>query len=321
MAIIVLPMAVGYILRRRAMRAGRTLGPGWQAWSRRLKLMVLGVLVPPVAVSAMIRQPLTGVNVLTMAVLGVACLLVGAMLGRLYIALRKMPSEQAGAVLGCASMANLASFGGLVVFAFWGNIGLQQLYLFKLLEHVLYYAVFYPWCSTYSPKLQSGRTGVIASFRQQPVTLAPIIAVFVGLACNYALYQRAEPAVGPPQWTQDLNDFLVPFHVGLLTFAVGLTLKPSRVRRYLPQCAVVATIKVVARPLAVAAMAYVCMRAGWIDGFAMRVAIVLAAMPVAFNSLIAATVYDLDEDLANSCWIVTTALMVVVVPVLFVLLA
>ena len=43
-------------------------------------------------------------------------------------------------------------------------------------------------------------------------------------------------------------------------------------------------------------------------------------MPVAFNSLIPPALYRLDEDLANSCWIFTSAMMVVVVPALYFIL-
>jgi predicted permease len=43
-------------------------------------------------------------------------------------------------------------------------------------------------------------------------------------------------------------------------------------------------------------------------------------MPVTFNSMIPPSIYDLDLDLANSCWFVTTALLVVVLPLLLLVL-
>ena len=39
-------------------------------------------------------------------------------------------------------------------------------------------------------------------------------------------------------------------------------------------------------------------------------------MPVAFNALIPPSIYELDLDLANSCWFVTTVLLVIVMPAL-----
>ena len=320
LGVIALPMAVGYLLRRRAMGRDPGAETVCRAWSRRLKLTCIGVFVPPVAVTAMLKRPLAGTNVLAMAALGVTCVMAGALLGRLYVAIRKMPPKQGGALLGCAAMTNILSFGGLIVFTFWDNDGLQQVYLFKLLEHVVYYGVFYPWCSTFSPDLRAAKAGLLASFRNNPVTLVPIAAVVVGLAWNFTLYAGATPAEGPPPWTQALNRFLVPFHVAMLTFAVGLTLSPSRIGRYKSACAAVAGIKFIAMPLVTAAAAALCLQLGWIDGLAFRVAVALSAMPVAFNALIPPALYHLDEDLANSCWLVTTAMLAVVVPALYLVL-
>ena len=39
-------------------------------------------------------------------------------------------------------------------------------------------------------------------------------------------------------------------------------------------------------------------------------------MSLSFNALIPPSIYDLDLDLANSCWFVTTALLAIVLPVL-----
>lgn len=318
-AVIGLPMAAGYLLRRWLL--WRTDGEQTsRRWSRRLKFICVTSFVPPIAVTAMIRRPLAGTEVVCMAGLGVFCLLAGALIGRIYIAARSMPIRRAGAFLGCTAMANLVAFGGLVTFIFWGNAGLQHLFLFKLLEHVLYFGVFYPWCSTFSPDLKPTRFAVIASFRNHPVTLIPITAVVAGLICNFALYKIGEPATGPPTWTLRVNVVLVPIQVGLLTFAVGLALRPSRVAHDWPECLAASLIKFVIRPAISAAGAFVCLQLGWINDLAFCVVVLLSAMPVAFNALIPPTLYHLDEDLANSCWIVTTALMIVVVPVLYVIL-
>ena len=57
------------------------------------------------------------------------------------------------------------------------------------------------------------------------------------------------------------------------------------------------------------------------DGLAFKVVLILSSMPVAFNALVAASIYDLDLDLANSCWIVTTGALVIILPWLYYLLS
>jgi len=53
------------------------------------------------------------------------------------------------------------------------------------------------------------------------------------------------------------------------------------------------------------------------DGLLLKVVIILSSMPVAFMALIPPSLYDLEIDLANSCWLFTTTLLVIVLPVLY----
>ena len=73
-------------------------------------------------------------------------------------------------------------------------------------------------------------------------------------------------------------------------------------------------------PVCAGALAYRIGFAHVDAGLPLKVVIVLSAMPVAFNALIPPSIYDLDLDLANSCWFVTTALLVLVLPLLLLIL-
>lgn len=50
------------------------------------------------------------------------------------------------------------------------------------------------------------------------------------------------------------------------------------------------------------------------DGLPLKVVAIVSSMPVAFTALVAASIYDLDLDLANSCWLITTGSLVVILP-------
>ena len=56
------------------------------------------------------------------------------------------------------------------------------------------------------------------------------------------------------------------------------------------------------------------------NGLPFKVILVLSSMPVAFNALVATSIYDLDLDMANSCWLISTGALVVVMPWLYFLL-
>ena len=56
------------------------------------------------------------------------------------------------------------------------------------------------------------------------------------------------------------------------------------------------------------------------NGLPLKVVIILSSMPVAFSALIPPSIYDLDLDLANSCWFFTTALLIIILPLLLIIL-
>jgi len=49
----------------------------------------------------------------------------------------------------------------------------------------------------------------------------------------------------------------------------------------------------------------------------LKVVIILSSMPVAFSALIPVSIYDLNLDLANSCWLVTPVSLIVILSLLF----
>ncbi len=52
----------------------------------------------------------------------------------------------------------------------------------------------------------------------------------------------------------------------------------------------------------------------------MKVVLVASSMPIGFLALVAASIYDLDIDCANSCWFITTGGLIIVIPLLYLLL-
>jgi hypothetical protein len=98
-------------------------------------------------------------------------------------------------------------------------------------------------------------------------------------------------------------------------------LKLRRVRDYLKECVSVSIIKFVLVPVFASSLAYLIGFGNIEEGLPLKVVIILSSMPVAFNALIPPSIYDLDLDLANSCWFFTTALLIIVLPLLLILLS
>ena len=106
----------------------------------------------------------------------------------------------------------------------------------------------------------------------------------------------------------------------LLLTSIGLALRFRKVRDYLKECISVATIKFFLVPILAITAAYMIGFGDMGNGLPLKVVMILASMPVAFNALIPPSIYDLDLDLANSCWFFTTALLVFVLPILLIVI-
>jgi len=78
----------------------------------------------------------------------------------------------------------------------------------------------------------------------------------------------------------------------------------------------IALIKFIIVPVVATTLAYL-VGFGRIDqGLPLKVVMILSSMPVGFNAMVPPTIYDLDVDLANANWLVTTLSLIIVIPVL-----
>jgi hypothetical protein len=89
------------------------------------------------------------------------------------------------------------------------------------------------------------------------------------------------------------------------------------VRDYLKECIAVSAIKFLIVPTVITSLAFLLGYREMAGGHLIKVVILLSSMPVAFNALIPPSLYDLDVDLANSCWLFTTSLFIIILPVLY----
>jgi predicted permease len=226
-----------------------------------------------------------------------------------------LESRKTGAMFGCGSFTNIGSIGALVCFVFLGESGFALVPIYKLFEELSYYAVGFPIAKYYSRSGGDERISRrLISLTRDPFIIVALTSIVLGGALNFSGVPR------PPVF-KSIVAVCVPLGTILLLASIGLALKFKRVRAYVKECVAVSLIKFILVPVLASTLAY---RIGFgaIDGgLPLKVVMVLSAMPVAFNALIPPSIYDLDLDLANSCWFFTTALLVVVLPVLLIALS
>lgn len=247
-------------------------------------------------------------------VLGFVILILGGCLGWGLATWTGQGAKRKGAMICCGSFTNIGSIGALIAFVFLGEPGFALVAIYKMFEEITYYTIGFPIARMYGAGTDGQRLWQrLALVLKDPFFLAVLTALIFGLALNISGMPR-------PRICETINGFLVPGGTFVLLLSIGLGLRLSGIRGNLVEGLQIAGVKFLLLPSVAVSIAW-ALGFGMIDGgLPLKVVLIVSAMPVAFTALVAASIYDLDLDLANVCWLVTTGLLPVVVPVLAFLL-
>ncbi len=187
---------------------------------------------------------------------------------------------------------------------------------YKLLEEFLYYAVGFPVAKSFSTSAAGGERFIkrLKTILTDLFVLVLLSSIFLGFALNLSGLPR-------PAFYQQINFIVIPLSSFLLLVSIGMALKFRRMGPYLKPGFLVAAIKFIVVPLLAFGFGTLAGLGRVYNGLPLKVVAVLSAMPVGFTAMVLPTIYDLDVDLANTCWLVTTALSTfIVVPLQYFLL-
>jgi len=246
---------------------------------------------------------------------GFLALLTGGLLALGAAHILKLEPKKTGAIFGCGSFTNIGSIGALICFVFLGEAGFAMVPIYKLFEEVSYYSIGFPIAKYYSvAKENDGSEATrLKGLLRDPFILVAVSSLILGTLLNLSGIER-------PAFYGLANSVLVPLATILLLTSIGLALRFSRIGDHIRECVSISLIKFVLVPVLIFMLARTLGFGNMEGALPLKVVIILSSMPVAFNALIPPSIYDLDLDLANSCWFVTTALLVVVLPILMLVL-
>lgn len=250
---------------------------------------------------------------ITMPFLGVGAHLLGGFLGYLAGRLLHLGKPQVGSMFAAGMMSNLNSFGGLVSVLMFGEPGFALGAVYRIFEPIVMYGVGFPVSAALGERGTSQSRLSIRRALLDPYVVWPNIGLIAGVLLNAAGVHR-------PALLRQWGPGLVICSSLLMAFAIGLTFRPARMRSYWVPSAAVAAIKFLAVPAAVAFGAYALGYHRMDNGLPFKISLLMAMMPVAFNALIPPALFRLDLDLANSSWLLTTVVFLLLLPVLYLLL-
>lgn len=274
---------------------------------RTLQKIALLALNPIAALGAIWVFQLDNLRIAFLPVLGVLTLVAGGSAGLVIGRVLKLPPRKAGAFFATGGMFNIGSIGALIVFIFLGERGFALVPLFRLFEEFTYYAFGFPIAKSFSPLVRQAGERRLRAILLDPFVLVQVGSISLGFALNLLSVPR-------PAFYSHVNGVVIPIASFLLLVSIGLAMRFGSIRGYFRESIYIAGIKFLFVPAIVGAAA-VALGMGTFDGgLPLAVIIILSSMPVGFIALVPPSIYDLDVDLANAAWMVTTALLVIVIP-------
>jgi predicted permease len=217
--------------------------------------------------------------------------------------------KKTGSMFCCGAFTNIGSIGALLCFIFLGEPGFALVPIYKLFEEFSYYSIGFPIARHYSGSavVDEGAWRRIMRLVSDPLIIVSVLSLALGGILNASGLQR-------PAFYKTVNAVFIPLGTVMLLTSIGLAFRFRKVQDYLKEGITMAAIKFVIVPVMASLLAWI-IGFGDIDGgLPLKVVIILSSMPVAFIALIPPSIYDLDIDLANSCWFITTSLLAVVLP-------
>jgi len=216
-----------------------------------------------------------------------------------------------GSMFSCGYFVNNVTLGGMICFFYLGEEGYALVPLFTFFIRLLYFGLGYPIAHMYAEDFVEQKETIkkIIEVIKDPFFYIGVGSILVGISLSLSSLKR-------PEIYTTINEVLIPLTTFILLFSVGLTFKFSRVSKYLKECFIISLVKFIVVPTIILVIALLLDYQSISQGLPLRVSLILSAMPVAFNSVIAANIYNLNVDLVNSCWIFTTFAVLFVLPLL-----
>ena len=311
LGIIACGLALGYGIQRMSTAGYLRLPVSLGALRKSLQKTALLFVLPVTVMGAIWVVDIGSVALVALPIIGVGAIVLGGVLALGAAWMLKLDAHQTGALIPCGSFTNIGSIGALICYVYLGEKGFALVPIYKLFEELTYYSVGFPIAKYYSA-VNTPRDSATTRLRllvADPFVRVAVGSILIGAGLNVSGLPR-------PRLFGAVNALFIPLGTGLLLISIGLAMRFGSVRDHLKACSMVALIKFAGVPLCATAAAWL-LGYGQIDnGLPLQVVMIVSSMPVAFNALIPPSIYDLDLDLANACWLLTTAALVVILPVL-----
>ncbi|MGV2990204.1 AEC family transporter [Vibrio sp. E150_011] len=272
----------------------------------------LYTLLPFSVLCSLWQLPRINPELLSLPLIGFAVIVSGIAVGFISQRVFDLKPKQFGALLPVSSFYNLGALGSLIVFILYGENAVAYLALFKLTEELIYFGWVFPFSRSTSVSLDTVDTGQRSRFKD-PVFLLALAAVFLGLLLNAFSIPR-------PDFVASIIAVTVPLSSLLMITAVGMTFCLKGGREWVRLAVFSSLLRIVFALCVVVGLLSVMGLWSFDYGLLASVCLLLALMPTGFMSTLPSVLYNLDNTLASTCWLMSFIIALVVLPLALVFL-
>ena len=311
LSIIFFGLIAGYIIQQLKYRKIIQFPVNLDDLRKNLQKISLLIFLPISTIGTLWIINLDNIKIIALPFLGIFALFTGGILGLFAAQILKLNRRDKGSIIICSSFANIASLGGLICYFFFGEKGFALVTFYALFVQISYYIVGFPIAKSFSSDITSN-VNLISRFKKIFSDIFVVVAlIYISIGILLSLSNIPRPTI-----YSSINAVVIPIQTLLMLISIGLAMKFGRIKNYIKECMVVCCIKFLLVPLTVSSVAYLISYGKIEEGLPLKVVIVLSSMPVAFTALIPVSIYNLNLDMANSCWLVTTLSLILTVPLL-----
>lgn len=308
-SLVILGISIGYAIQ--ILVNNNRLNLSIDSVRKRLQKAALLFFNPVAILGATWVADIHDLKIAALPFLGMAALFSGGALA--YIASKSLHlnRKQTGSYIVCGGFTNIGSLGALFCYIFLGESGFALVPFYKLFEELIYYAIGFPIAKSFSDDL-TGTPSLIQRLKSVATDifiLAAVSSITLGLTLNLCSIPR-------PEIYGRINSVFIPLAALLLLISIGMAMRFSSVKRNLLYGLIIAAIKFIMLPILILGLGFLFGLDKIDNGLPLKVALILSSMPVGFIALVPPTIYDLDIDLANTCWLVTNTALLFQIPLL-----
>lgn len=276
-----------------------------------LQKLVLIFFIPFTVATSIWIAPIRNLGIISLPFLGLTALAAGSFISLAMARIMKKDKRDGAVFFVSGGFTNLGSIGGLLAFLLLGEEAFALVAFYMFFEKIWYFGFGFPYarrCSLISGEQETmGET--FKKMFADPYVLASLLSLVVGISLNYSGLDR-------PLFIKGVNGILVPLGAYFLIFSIGLGMKLSAVGKFWKEGLAVVLVKSFILPVIMVCLSFLLGLDRISGGLPLKTVLILSSMPVAFIALVPPSIYDLDLDLANSIWLISSGALVLTVPLL-----